>query len=313
MGVVYRVLAVVAALAVVVAGVLAVALSGGADEVAARPVAAPPAVPSSSALSPPASAGPSAGSSSAPSASASVSAAPSSESSASAAPSDDPLAGVADPPSATASAVAAPVSSAVPSASAPAPSATPSPGASIAPGYTALEALAADRRVPKLPGRIRLRALPGKPIATKGTIKDVKAGVSVPRLSSPWKRYGAAPFTSKQVLPKAGTSPRGMLVSCPVPIEAQERLRDTALLAARWTLNHHPKGAVIRWLGAQPIKKGWTLYYQVKYGKRSSAAAVAVLDAGRDRPALVFVSIPDAQKKRWADIRRVMSGVRVLG
>ncbi|MFD1933492.1 MULTISPECIES: hypothetical protein [Nonomuraea] len=313
MRVVYRVLAVVAALAVVVAGGLAIALSGEADEVAARPVAAPPAVPSSSALSPPAS----------PALSADPSAAASAPPSSAA--SEDPAAGSADPPSATSSAVAAPVSSAVPSdpsasgvpapsaSGVPAPSATPSPGATIAPGYTALEALAADRRVPKLPGRIRMRALPGKPVATSGTIKDVKAGVSVPRLRGPWKRYGAAPFTSKQVLPKAGASPRAMLVSCPVPIEAQKRLRETALLAARWTLNHHPKGAVIRWLGTQPIKKGWTLYYQVKYGKRSSVAAVAVLDAGRDRPALVFVSIPDAQKKRWADIRRVMSGVRVLG
>ncbi|MFE3453821.1 hypothetical protein ACFXJ8_33340 [Nonomuraea sp. NPDC059194] len=258
MRVVYQVVAVVAALAVVVAGGLAVALLAGADEGEARPVAAPPAVPASSAPS--------------------------------AAPSVTPSA------------------SAAPSASA-----TPQPGSTIAPGYTALEALAADRRVPRLPSRLKMRTLPGKPIATSGTIKDAKAGVSVPRLRGPWKRYGAAPFTSRQVLPKTGAGPRGMLVSCPVPIEAQERPRDTALLAARWTLNHHPKGAVIRWLGSQPAKNGWTLYYQVKYGKRSSVAAVAVREADKDKPAMVFVSIPDTQKKRWADLRRVMSGVRVLG
>lgn len=333
MRVVYQVLAVVAALAVLVAGGLAIALSGGADEGAARPVAAPPAVPSSSAPSPPASAASTPGSSAAASpgstdapATAAPAASPAatvagSSGAPSTAPSTAPSA-VAPVPSGAATAVPSGAPSVVPSAvpsvvpsavAAPVASATPSPGASIAPGYTALEALAADRRVPKLPGRIRLRALTGKPVATMGVIKDTKTGVSVPRLRAPWKRYGAAPFTSRQVLPKAGAGPRAMLVSCPVPIEAQERLRDTALLAARWTLNHHPKGAVIRWLGAQPIKKGWTLYYQVKYGKRASVAAVAVLDTGKARPALVFVTIPDTQKKRWADIRRVMSGVRVLG
>ncbi|MGW4475877.1 hypothetical protein ACWENQ_39945 [Nonomuraea sp. NPDC004354] len=325
MRVVYQVLAVVAALAVLVAGGLAIALSGGADEGAARPVAAPPAVPSSSAPSPPASAASTPGSSAAASpgstdapATASPAASPAAtvagfSGAPSTAPSTAPSA-VAPVPSGAATAVPSGAPSVVPSAvAAPVASATPSPGASIAPGYTALEALAADRRVPKLPGRIRLRALTGKPVATMGVIKDTKTGVSVPRLRAPWKRYGAAPFTSRQVLPKAGAGPRAMLVSCPVPIEAQERLRDTALLAARWTLNHHPKGSVIRWLGAQPIKKGWTLYYQVKYGKRASVAAVAVLDTGKARPALVFVTIPDTQKKRWADIRRVMSGVRVLG
>ncbi|GAA3470145.1 hypothetical protein [Nonomuraea roseola] len=263
---IYRMLAVVAALAVAGTGVLAIAQSGRADEAAARPVAAPPAVPASSTPSP----------------------------SPTATPSPTPTATPAPTP-------------------APTPAAIPSPGASIAPGYTAMEALAADRRVPKLPGRVKLRALPGKPIKTRGVIRDAKTGVSVPRLRGPWKRYGAAPFTSRQVLPPAGRSPRGMLVSCPVPIEAQKSLRDTAQLAARWTLNHHPKGAVIRWLGAQPVKKGWSLVYQVKYGKRSSVAAVVVLDAGETKPALVFVTIPDTHKKRWADIRRVTSGVRVLG
>ncbi|GAA2404665.1 hypothetical protein [Nonomuraea africana] len=211
--------------------------------------------------------------------------------------------------------VAAPPAVPVSSTPSPSPSLppTPSPGASIAPGYTAMEALAADRRVPKLPGRLKPRALPGKPIRTVGTIKDVKTGVSLPRLHGPWKRYGAAPFTSRQVLPPVAGSPRGMLVSCPVPIEAQKSLRDTARLAARWTLNHHPEGAVIRWLGTQPVKKGWSLVYQVKYGKRSSVAAVVVLDTGEAKPALVFVTVPDTQKKRWADIRRVISGVRVLG
>ncbi|WP_162794968.1 hypothetical protein, partial [Nonomuraea lactucae] len=191
-----------------------------------------------------------------------------------------------------------------------APRPTPTPGASLAPGYTAMEALFADARLPRLPGgakRLSLRA------PSKHVIKDARSGLAVPRFGRPWKAYGAAPFTSKQVLPKPrGSSRRGMLVSCPLPIEAQESPRDTALLAARWTLNHHPKGSRIRWIASQPVKGGWALTYQVEYGKRASRAAVVVVEGGMPKPGLAFVTVPDSQKKRWSDIARAISGVRAI-
>jgi hypothetical protein len=174
-----------------------------------------------------------------------------------------------------------------------------------------MEALYADARLPRLPAkvaRIPLRG-PGKHV-----IRDRRSGLAVPRLGRPWKTYGPAPFTSRQVLPKTrGSKLRGMVATCPLPIEAQRHPRDTALLAARWTLNHHPKDATVRWLASQPVKGGWMLAYQVTYGKRSSRAAVAVVDGGMSKPGLAFVTVPDAQKKRWRDITRVVSGVRALG
>ncbi|WP_049562465.1 hypothetical protein [Nonomuraea sp. SBT364] len=217
---------------------------------------------------------------------------------------------------------AAPASSAPPASLDPAPTPvavdstpiarpTPEPGASLAPGYTAMEALHADARLPRLPGKVRRLKLPAP---AKRVIRDKRTGLALPDLGRPWKTYGAAPFTSKQVLPKQrGDSRRGMLVSCPVPIEPQKSARDTALLAARWTLNHHPEGAKIRWLASQPVKRGWMLVYQVSYGKRSSRAAVVVADGGMAKPGLAFVTVPDTQRKRWRDITRVVSGVRVLG
>ncbi|MEU4234620.1 hypothetical protein AB0F17_60970 [Nonomuraea sp. NPDC026600] len=202
--------------------------------------------------------------------------------------------------------------SASPSSAAPAPRTTPSPGSSLAPGYTAMEALYADTRLPKLPkkpGRVAM-AKPGKRV-----FQDRRTGLAVPRLAKPWKAHRAAPFTSKQVLPlRRGSNQRGMLVTCPLPIEAQKSVRDTALLAARWTLNHHPKGARIRWLASQPAKGGgWVLVYQVRYGKHVSRAAVVVLNGGMAKPGLAFVTVPDSQRNRWRDITRVVSGVRVLG
>lgn len=218
--------------------------------------------------------------------------------------------------SASASVSASAEPSATPSAAdsataAPAPRTTPSPGSSLAPGYTAMEALYADSRLPKLPkkpGRVAM-AKPGKRV-----VQDRRTGLAVPRLGKPWKAHHAAPFTSKQVLPlRRGSNQRGMLVTCPLPIEAQKSVRDTALLAARWTLNHHPKGARIRWLASQPARGGWLLVYQVRYGKHVSRAAVVVLDGGMAKPGLAFVTVPDSQRNRWRDITRVVSGVRVLG
>ncbi|MGW0805124.1 hypothetical protein [Nonomuraea sp. NPDC002799] len=207
-----------------------------------------------------------------------------------------------------------PALSAAPTAAPPAvatPKATPSGRSSLAPGYTAMEALYADRRVPRLTGAVKRMRLP-KP--SRRVIKDTRVGLAVPRLAGPWKAYGPAPFTTKQVLPKTrGSSLRGIFVSCPLPIMAQRSARDTALLAARWTLNHHPKGARIGWLASQPVKDGWMLVYRVTYGKRTSRAAVVIMDGGMSKPGLVFVSVPDSQRKQWRDIGRVVSGVRVLG
>ncbi|MEU7746108.1 hypothetical protein [Nonomuraea sp. NPDC049158] len=215
------------------------------------------------------------------------------------------------PPPATVSSEPSVSPSPVDSAEAAAPRATPTPGSTIAPGYTAMEALYADPRVPKLPKKVaRLKMTkPGRDV-----VKDRRTGLVVPRLGRPWKAHRAAPFTSKQVLPlKRGSNQRGMLVTCPLPIEEQKSARDTALLAARWTLNHHPKGSRIRWQVSQPIKGGWLLTYQVRYGKHVSRAAVVVLDGGMAKPGLAFVTVPESQRTRWRDITRVVSGVRVLG
>ncbi|MGN9845550.1 hypothetical protein ACTMTI_46270 [Nonomuraea sp. H19] len=193
----------------------------------------------------------------------------------------------------------------------PTETAAPSPGVTLAPGYTAMEALYADPRVPRLTRAVKRMSLPAP---SRKVVKDTRSGLAVPKLPKPWKTHGAAPFTTKQVLPRTrGTSLRGMFVTCPLPILEQQEPRDTALLAARWTLNHHPKGAKISWLASQPVKRGWMLVYRVTYGKRTSRAAVVVVDGGMSKPGLAFVTVPDSQRKQWRDMGRAVSGVRVLG
>ncbi|WP_148441420.1 hypothetical protein [Nonomuraea sp. PA05] len=296
MRVVYRGLALAAAVAAVVAAAVVVVLPSEPDEVVAGPATAPPTAP------PPSRSPPSPGAAAAPSARAPSANAPAADAPAT------------DAPSANASATDAPATGAPATpaaASSSAPRATPTPGSSLAPGYTAMEALYADPRVPRLTRAVKRMRLPSP---GKRFVKDTRSGLAVPRLPGPWKSYGAAPFTTKQVLPKQrGASPRGMFVTCPLPIMEQKSPRDTALLAARWTLNHHPKGSRITWLASQPAKGGWLLVYRVTYGKRTSRAAVVVMDGGTSKPGLAFVTVPDSQRKQWRDIGRVASGVRVLG
>ncbi|MER7130638.1 hypothetical protein [Streptosporangium saharense] len=283
MRVVYRVLAVAVVLVVAaVAVVAALVLSGTSDrpgEVSSGQVAAPPAATPSPGSSPP-----------------------------SASPSVSP----------SASAVSASASASASASGSPEASASPSPSTldGVARDRSAIVAALADSRVPDLPRDKKLARLYGKAHHKgKRVLKDRRSGVWFARLSKPWKIFGASPFSTKQVLPKVKGAPvRAMVVSCPVPIQAQRRAKDTALLAARWTLNHHPEDSRISWLASQPIKKGWLLTYKVKYkvkGKaRFSVAAVAVTNGSASRPAMVFVTIPDVQRPYWRDVNTVVSSVK---
>lgn len=222
-----------------------------------------------------------------------------------------PSSGVSSPPpSASASSSASPSTSSSASPSQTAVLATP------APDRSAVVAALADPRVPDLPRDKRLALLPGKPYKGKTRLRDNKAGVSLARFGKPWKLYGASPFSTKQVLPAAkGAAHRAMIVSCPVPIQVQQDPKDTALLAARWTLNHHPKGSKIAWTASQPIKGGWLLAYRVKYEVKGkphfSQAAVTVTEVPDAKPAMLFVTIPDVQRSHWRDINTAVSSLRL--
>ncbi|MEU4405676.1 hypothetical protein AB0F88_14190 [Streptosporangium sp. NPDC023963] len=235
-------------------------------------------------------------------------------------PATEPSASASEQASAQSSAEASPAQSAQASPSeSPAETAAPSSppdGSEPAPDRSAVIAALADPRVPDLPRDKRLGRLPGKADKSKRRVQDGKSGVSLVRLGKPWKVFGASPFSTKQVLPKAkGAAHRGMLATCPVPILVQKESKDTAVLAARWTLNHHPKGGKITWTASQPIKDGWLLAYRVKYklkGKtRSSMAAVAVTEISGAKPAMLFATIPDAQSKYWRAINTAVSSLRL--
>ncbi len=212
------------------------------------------------------------------------------------------------------------LSSPTPAATSAAPSPSPSPSVSAV--STAMTDALDDPRIPELPdGQEKLRKFAGKSAKTRGSVKDERSGVSFPRFAGDWDLASASPFASRQELPKVkGSAYRGMLVSCPVPIEVQEDLKDTAFLAARWTLNHHPAGATIKWTSADYTtiddRPAWVLGYEVNYtikgDKRKSTAAMALVDVPDSKPALVLITVPDTQKKSYRDINTVMGEIKVL-
>ncbi|GII97205.1 hypothetical protein [Sinosporangium siamense] len=219
------------------------------------------------------------------------------------------------PPAATPPVPASPPA-AVPAVPVPSGSPSPSMPAAARPASKALKVALADKRIPKLPKRtLKLKKPPGKPMRVKKRLTDKRSAVVLPRLGKPWRVTRAKPYATRQVQRKV----RGaMLVSLPVPVAVQAKPRDTALLAARWSLKRHPKGGKITWVASQSFKKkGWLLVYRVKYKvkgkKRSSMAAVLLVKTKKAKPALVFVTIPDSQRKRWRHINTVVSSVRARG
>src|SRR5690606_30307660 len=74
----------------------------------------------------------------------------------------------------------APTPTPTPTPSATTPRPTPTPGTSLAPGYTAMEALYADERLPRLPAKLKRLSLPR---AGRSVVKDKRTGLAVPKLS----------------------------------------------------------------------------------------------------------------------------------
>lgn len=308
MRVIYRIgAAALAMIVAVTAGVVyLVTRDGGGSSIAAAPAT----------TAPPAGASPS--SSAAPGVAASAGSAPTATSAPTAEPAAMPTAEATSGPTASAEAgapTAAPATVEPASAGSGSPAATATPSPALKP----LDAALADPRIPGMPKTKKLGKLPGRSIKIRRWLKDRRSRIAVPRPATRWRLAKPAPFATRQLLPAAkGARHRALLVSCPVPILVQDRLRDTAVIAARWTLNHQPKGAKIKWVASQPRKVGkrdaWLLAYEVRYtvkGKaRSSMAAVLLTEVPKRKPAMLFVSIPDAQKKYWRDINSIMSAVR---
>ncbi|MFI6506915.1 hypothetical protein ACIBCT_04855 [Streptosporangium sp. NPDC050855] len=179
--------------------------------------------------------------------------------------------------------------------------------------------------LPALPGTTSLSVLPGRPSAVLGAVTDTRSALTYSSLGAPWAARAVPSFSVGQQV-GATRLPRTVIGSGPLPgatpakaLKSDADYRKAALGAVRWTIrNHHPAGSRVVWTGSQRLTsgKGWVLGYQVTYRikgkKRVSHAALAVVDVGRRKPSMLFVTVPDTRKRLWADIAPLMTGVRAL-
>ncbi|MFB9878770.1 hypothetical protein ACFFMN_12580 [Planobispora siamensis] len=179
--------------------------------------------------------------------------------------------------------------------------------------------------LPKLPKATPLKTLPGTPSVVVGSVTDSKAAITYFRLGAPWKVASVSPFSAGQ---RVGGSrlPRTLAVSALLPgekpradLETDADFRKAAVTAVRWSVrNYHPTGSKVTWTASQRLAtgKGWVLGYRVAYEidgrKRSSQAALALIDIGQRKPAMLFVTVPDTRKQLWADIAPLVASARAL-
>lgn len=170
-----------------------------------------------------------------------------------------------------------------------------------------------------------MRVLPGAPSPVLGAVTDVKAAITYSKLGTPWAVKAVPPFSVGQQVGSARL-PRTTVASSLLPgatpataLKSDADYRKAALAAVKWTIrNHHPAGSKVVWTASQKpaTGRGWMLGYRVTYEvkgkKRTSQAALALLDIGRRKPAMFFVTVPDTRKQLWADIAPLMTSVRAL-
>lgn len=208
-----------------------------------------------------------------------------------------------------------------PPAQAPAQVSTPSaPAASPPPQQKPLEQFAGSH----------------SPVA--GRVTDTSAGLSYAKFGKPWEvaapksPMAAAGFTGRQdvVTEKNGSTPIwwGRLMSTMLnstdnglyggPGTEQKTAEQLAMLyeTRLYGFRHQTRQVASQSLTVSG-HQGWLVGYYLTYHRPKVKATgeiftVAVVDTGRARPGVLFMSIPDTQKKLWPDFNYVLHTLKVV-
>jgi hypothetical protein len=184
------------------------------------------------------------------------------------------------------------------------------------------------------------KALPRfKGVHTKavGRVSDPRAGLSYPRLAKPWapapkkSPMNELGFSMSQfaVTQKTGSRPEhwGRLMSAELSGAAKDTYsgpgseRDATAEAAqvyeaRMFNFQHKK----RLLASEPLNlgghKGWLVSDYVTYRRPGTKATgdivtVALIDTGKKAPGVLFMSVPNTNRKLWPDVNFIMRSLQV--
>jgi hypothetical protein len=170
-----------------------------------------------------------------------------------------------------------------------------------------------------------------------GRMTDTSAGLSYARFGKPWELppqkgpMSESGFSSRQyvVTEKSGTTPTwwGRLMSTMLssgdkslyggPGTERKTATQVALLyeSRLYGFRHQTRQVASQSLTISG-HKGWLVGYYLTYHRPKVKATgeictVAVVDTGKARPGVLFMSIPDTNKKLWPDFNYVLHSLKV--
>ncbi|MBE1531351.1 flagellar basal body-associated FliL family protein [Actinomadura algeriensis] len=187
-----------------------------------------------------------------------------------------------------------------------------------------------------MPPDAKLETFTGTPSRVLGRVNDDMSGLSYPRLAAPWQvptkenKLGTPGWSGQQIVVTEegaqlwyGQLLTGTLIpSLHASYTGPDSVKSVAGLAA--------EGYLAQYYGFQDAKKplasqaldvdgrkGWLVASYLTYEREGVRAtgeivATAVIDTGRDAPAVVFASLPNTHKKLWPDLNRFLGSLKVI-
>uniref|UniRef100_UPI003556B51C hypothetical protein n=1 Tax=Nonomuraea rhizosphaerae TaxID=2665663 RepID=UPI003556B51C len=202
----------------------------------------------------------------------------------------------------------------------PSPSATTAAKASTSPSSAPTKAASSIPRLPRWSGR-------AAPVT--GTVQNLTAGLTVPRLGGTWQLDQRGPVTVRATY---GYDTRQFVVTGPNraaqimtgPLSAKlassftseddlEPVIKQVVLNAR--KRFFPADNKVRKIAQQPIKvgqnSGRVIAYALTSGTEKATIVVAAVNTGKDVPAIVYMSVPSTSKQLLPDVNTVIKQMKV--
>lgn len=168
-----------------------------------------------------------------------------------------------------------------------------------------------------------IKKYPGQPAPVTGTLPDQQAGLSVPRLGGTWlldqrpvvqNTYG---YDTRQYV-KLGPGSFANLMTGPLPAtlaanftskdELEPAIKAVVVQARK---RFFPKGNTVRKIGQQKIKNGEVIAYELTSPEGKATIVTAAINTGKEVPAIVYMSVPEAGTQLLPDINTVLKQVKV--
>jgi len=188
----------------------------------------------------------------------------------------------------------------------------------------------------ELPPDKRLATFAGRPSRVSGQVEDAHSGLSYPQMAAPWRvptkrnRLGTPGWSGQQILVTENQGGRlwyGQLLtgtlhpSMQAAYQGPESVKNATAVVAQshreqyYAFPHETKPLASQALnvGGRP---GWLIASYLTYHREGVKAtgeivATAVIDTGRETPAVVFASMPNTHKEMWPDVNTFFSRLKV--